>query len=144
MDLNELAKNPEQIQQLISVLQALLPKDTQTNKPTNDESIENDNSNPDEIEQFTNSAIRTKSSKKFSKREASTNKFLAMPERNMFKEDSKIDKLLNKHPPVERSREFALVKVTCRVCGKTEEINPALAGESPARYKCNNCSTSAG
>ena len=142
MDLNDLAKNPEQIQQLISALQALLPKNT---SPTPQEESEDEDSNFDEpTEQFTNKAIKTKTTKKFMKRENSSNKFLSMPERNMFKEDSKIDQLLNKHPPVERAREFSLVKATCRVCGKTEEINPALAGESTTRYKCNNCSTSAG
>jgi O-methyltransferase involved in polyketide biosynthesis len=142
MDLNDLANNPEQIKQLISALQSLLPKNNEiTEKPAAEEELDNPVEN---TEEFTNKAIKTKSSKKFIKREASSNKFLSMPERNMFKEDSKIDKLLNKHPPVERSREFSLVKVTCRVCGKTEEINPALAGEATSRYKCNNCSTSAG
>jgi hypothetical protein len=137
MDLNDLMKNPEQIQQLISVLQALLPKDS-TKSSTPDEAPAHDN------EDGFSSAIKTKSSKKFKQRSASENKFLDMPERNMFKEDSKIDQILNKHPPVSRSREFATVEVVCRVCGKKEQVSPALAGEAPKRYKCNNCSTSAG
>jgi hypothetical protein len=135
MDLNELMKNPDQIQQLISVLQALLPKDT--NRDTPDEATVHDEDG------FT-SAIKTKSSKKFKKQSSNENKFLSMPEKDMFKEDSKVDQMLNKHPPVSRNRDFDPIEVVCRICGKKEQVSPALAGESPKRYKCNNCSTSAG
>jgi hypothetical protein len=137
MDLNELMKNPDQIQQLITVLQALLPKDTNTTNNNSDETVVN------EEDGFT-SAIKTKSSKRFKKQSANENKFLSMPEKDMFKEDAKIHKMLNKHPPVSRTRDFAPIEVICRICGKKEQISPALAGESPKRYKCNNCSTSAG
>jgi hypothetical protein len=79
MDLNDLAKNPEQIQQLISVLQALLPKNS---SPIIQEEPEEDGSSFEEpTEQFTNKAIKTKTTKKFTQRETSSNKFLAMPER---------------------------------------------------------------
>jgi hypothetical protein len=73
MDLNDLMKNPEQIQQLISVLQALLPKDS-TKSSTPDEAPAHDN------EDGFSSAIKTKRSKKFKQRSASENKFLDMPE----------------------------------------------------------------
>lgn len=128
MDLNELSKNPDQIKQLISLLQQFLPE-SQT-EPSEDN------------EEFS-SVMRTKGQKAKSKN-SHKNKFLDMREKDMHKEDSKIDKLLCKSGPVSRSRDFSLVKVTCRVCGKTEEINPVLLFDAPNRYKCNNCSTSAG
>lgn len=129
MDLNELGKNPEQLKQLISLLQQMLPSDT-----TEDSS--------DTSEEFS-PVMRTKGQKSRSKTKH-TNKFLSMREKDMHKEDTKIDKVLCKNGPVARTRDFSMIKVTCRVCGKTEEINPSLLFEAPNRYKCNNCSTSAG
>jgi transposase-like protein len=67
-----------------------------------------------------------------------------MFEKNMHKEDVEIDKKLAKHPPSARSREFTPVEVTCRVCGKTEEVNPSLIYDAPNRYKCNKCSRTPG
>lgn len=83
-----------------------------------------------------------KKAKKKTKQER-TNKFLSMPERNLHKADTLIDKKLNVMPPTERSRQFSVVSVKCRVCGKTEEVNPKYL-EAKERYKCNKCSTSAG
>lgn len=129
MDLNELGKNPEQIKQLINLLQQLLPS--------------NQDEESEEAEEFS-SVMRTKGQKSRPKTKQSKNKFLSMREKDMHKDDTKIDKLLCQSGPVSRSRDFSLVKVTCRVCGKTEEINPVLLFDAPNRYKCNNCSTSAG
>lgn len=127
MDLNELTKNPEQLKQLISVLQQLLPK--------------SDNENSNSEENFQN-PIRTKGGKtNFS--QSRPNKFENMMEKGMHKDDIEIDKKLSSHPPVARARDFQTIRVKCRVCGKEEEINPSLSSET-TRYKCNNCSTSAG
>ncbi len=63
-----------------------------------------------------------------------------MPERNMHKDDTKIDKMLSQYSPTQRTREFSLIDVVCRVCGKHDSINPALAYDSGNRYKCNKCS----
>jgi hypothetical protein len=125
MDLSELSKNPDQLKQLISLLQNMLPSDD------SDESSED------------SSPIKTKSSRKPKRQNQNSNKFLDMPEMNMHKEDSEIDKRLSKHPPVARSREFEPITVKCRVCGKEEALNPSLV-ESVSRYKCNKCSSSAG
>jgi hypothetical protein len=130
MDLNDITKNPEQLKQFIALLQGLLPKDDKYDPPEKNE------------EEFV-SPVRTKNPKRDPKKQR-PNKFLDMPEKDMHKDDSVIDKLLTKHPPVARSREFEPISVKCRICGKTEEINPALISDSPTRYKCNNCSTSAG
>lgn len=86
---------------------------------------------------------RTKKQKTNNKKNEMVNKFLTMPERNMHKEDTLIDKKLNVLPPTERTRQFKPVSVRCRVCGKEEQINPNYL-ESKERYKCNKCSTSAG
>jgi hypothetical protein len=130
MDLNELMKNPEQIKSLIQVLQTLLPQATGAN-----EAEEN------EEEEFS-SPIKTRGSKKRPKQ--AKNKFTDMPELNMHKEDVAIDKKLAKFPPVSRARQFEMVDVKCRVCGRTETVSPSLVFEGLERYKCNNCSTSAG
>ncbi len=71
------------------------------------------------------------------------NKFASMPEASMHKEDSILDKKLNKLPPTKRSREYKPVSAKCRVCGKSEEVNPSFL-DSSDRYKCNRCSTSPG
>lgn len=122
MDLN----NPEQIKQIITMLQNLLPK----NEPEEEEEL--------------NPKIKTKTRSVKSKTKKSKNKFLDMPEKDMHKSDSAIDKLLNKQPPTPRTREFVPVDVRCRICGKTESVNPAIIPESVDRYKCNKCSGSAG
>jgi hypothetical protein len=72
-----------------------------------------------------------------------TNKFDSMPERNMFKDDVEIDRKLRVMEPCPRTRSFHTIEVTCRVCGKKDNINPVLANET-TRYKCNTCARSGG
>ena len=72
------------------------------------------------------------------------NQFLSMGIHNLHKEDTFIDKLLAKGPPTPRTRNFKPITVTCRSCGKKENINPVLLYETPDRYKCNSCASSAG
>lgn len=140
MDLKDLLNNPEQIKNLITVLQSLLPNEQQEQTKENIvEKTENEPSSTDDSE--FNTRIKTKgkrSSKSF------INKFEKMSEFNMHKDDIAIDEKLSKHPPVARSREYDPISVTCRVCGKKENVNPSLVHDSPARYKCNSCSTNAG
>jgi hypothetical protein len=126
MDLNDLAKNPEQVQALITLLSSLLP---QNDKVETDEEAPTNN-------------IRTKKVKRDKKK--NNNKFLSMPEFKMHKEDVEIDKLLQVHPPTARQRDTPLVDVVCRVCGKKETVSTTLASENRGRYKCNTCSTNAG
>jgi hypothetical protein len=133
MDLKDLLNNPEQIKNLITVLQSLLPDEKAETK-------EEISSVESEDTQLTNS-IRTKNKRLPAQ---SGNKFEKMSEFHMHKDDNLIDEKLAKHPPVARTREYEPVSVKCRVCGKTENINPALVHDSPSRYKCNNCSTNAG
>lgn len=138
MDLNDLTKNPEQIKSLISLLEGLLAVQQKTNQ---NESLQ---SNDDEPTQTLNKKIRTRGSAKKDNKEKYVNKFDKMSESGMHKDDISIDKALSKHPPVARMREFEMVDVTCRICGKTESVNPSLIFDSKNRYKCNNCSTQAG
>lgn len=136
MDLNDLAKNPDQIKSLIGVLQGLLDIAQQNNQS-------NEIQEETKEEPVLNSKIKTKGSRKISK-EKTLNKFEKMSEYRMHKDDVQIDKTLAKHPPVSRMREFEMVDVVCRICGKKETINPSILYDSKSRYKCNNCSTQAG
>lgn len=114
MDIEKLKKNPEQVKELISLLSSLL----------------------DVTEDGSNNSSNTKPSR--------TNKFLQMSEFKMHKEDADIDKKLHENvSPIERSREFEPVQVTCRICGKKEKVSPSLVS-SYDRYKCNRCSGSSG
>jgi hypothetical protein len=133
MDLKDLLNNPEQIKNLITVLQSLLPDEKAETKEETP-SVDSENTS------LTNS-IRTKNKRLPAQ---SGNKFEKMSEFHMHKDDKLIDEKLAKHPPVARTREYEPISVKCRVCGKTEHINPALVHDSPSRYKCNNCSTNAG
>ncbi len=123
MDINELSKDPDKIKQLISLLSSFLP-DTNDDEETND------------------SPIKSKTTKLNSGKKRK-NKFTDMPEKNMHKEDVEIDKKLQKGPPTPRSRESSLVEASCRICGRKEKISSGLV-DSLDRYKCNQCSTSAG
>ena len=86
---------------------------------------------------------RRKSSTTKTDNKESTNKFLSMPEMHMFKDDTLIDKKLQVSDPCPRTRSFNTISVTCRMCGKREEVNPVLVSEK-TRYKCNVCASSGG
>lgn len=122
MDLN--ISDPEQIKQLITLLQGLLPKDDKTDSDEDDLSP----------------AIKTKTSK--SSKKTSKNKFLAMPEMKMHKEDCVIDQKLSKAPPTPRTRKFEPIEVSCRSCGKKEKVSPDVIPDSVDRYRCNKCASS--
>lgn len=151
MDPKELLSNPEQIKNLISLLQTFLPTEDNNikNKKTN---IKSKKPKKSEISQDTdentdfvlNDKIKTRNKKSVKANQKYVNKFESMSEFRMHKDDSEIDKKLSKHPPVARTREFEPISVVCRICGKREEVSPSLVYEGPSRYKCNNCSTQAG
>lgn len=122
MDLN----NPKELKKLISVLQDLL---NQSSEESSDEEPV--------------SKIKTKTARSGNKKKTK-NKFLDMPEKDMHKNDSEIDKKLCKNPPTPRTRKFKPVQVNCRVCGKTESVSPDVIPESTERYKCNKCAATAG
>lgn len=135
MDLNDLVKNPEQIKGLITILQTLL--DSQG--PQADDT--------DGDEQPKAAKKRSKNTTKSIKKQQTNqreNKFLSMPEKNLHKEDTEIDKKLQKLPPTPRSRKFRPMKATCRVCGRTENVSPGYMTTEMDRYKCNKCSGAAG
>lgn len=119
--------SPNQIKQMIALLQTMLPQD-------GDNAVE---------EEERESPIKTKKTTVSKSKNKYKNKFLSMDEKNMHKEDSEIDKKLCVSPPVARNREASLVKVKCRVCGKSEQVSIGMVGDGD-RYKCNKCSISAG
>lgn len=119
--------NPEQIQQMIQLLQSMLT----------------DNSDrPQNIEKKTKKKNSTGPQKSKKSKPSRENKFDEMAEKYMHKEDIAIDKKLIVQPPVPRSRKFKYVETMCRICGKKEKVNPVLITESG--YKCNKCSASPG
>lgn len=121
---------PEQIHQMISMLKNMLP----------DQEEKNNNSHQENTE--TNTPIKNRPSKKISGTVA--NKFDQMMEAKLHKEDTEIDKALAVYGPTPRQRKFEPVKVLCRLCGKSEMVNPSVLSESKDRYKCNACSRSPG
>lgn len=131
MDLSKLQEDPEKLKQLISLLSSLLPDDESEEEAVNTKSKKK---KPDPIKN---------NSRKLNTKSTRENRFLDMPEANMHKEDCLIDKKLQKYPPSLRNRPVNFVKVKCRVCGKTEKVSENVV-DSTDRYKCNNCSTSAG
>lgn len=121
---------PEQITQMISLLQSMLPKQ---NEETNEA--------PPQESRSHISSIKTVNRKPVISGE---NKFDQMMESKMHKEDVEIDKKLSKYEPTPRVRKFQPVLAKCRVCGKTEEVSPSLLFEGAERYKCNKCAGSSG
>ena len=96
--------------------------------------------------QYERTPTKTKTQKKRSapKTQTKINKFDGMSERDMHKSDSKVDKLLwGDNKPSARRQDSGLVDARCRICGKTEQVNGALA-EIGERYKCNKCATTSG
>lgn len=142
MDLNDLIKNPDQIKNLIEVLQALLPKEQEDTG-----SIVAESKTKSKNSTRSTSTIKTRGGQKRRKSNGSEglNKFESMSEFAMHKEDSAIDKVLSKIPPVARTRDEAEpVDVVCRICGKKERVSPSLIFDSISRYKCNTCATQSG
>jgi len=145
MDPKELLNDPNQIKNLILLLQSMLPeeqnKTTKSKKNTKKNTTQKKHLIEDDQSNF-NSKIKTKNKRSF--QASNTNQFEKMSEFRMHKDDREIDKKLAKHPPVARTRDFEPVSVICRICGKKEIVSPSLVYEGPSRYKCNNCSTQAG
>lgn len=117
-----------QIKQMIDMLKNMLPEESDS-VPEPKENTESE------------SPIRTRGSRR---PQFIENKFDSMAEKNLHKADIAIDKKLSKYGPTPRTRKFKTLKVKCRVCGKTEEVNPAVLTDTPERYKCNACARSAG
>lgn len=141
MEINDLlnSANKKDIKKLIALLQVIADLgDDSEDTVENKEEIRT--SEP--TKNYKNTKSESKGKNKKSQNDFN-NKFLLMPEKDMHKEDSAIDKKLNVHPPVLRAREFEPVEVTCRVCHRTESVHPSLV-DSLSRYKCNNCSKNPG
>lgn len=145
MDPKDLLQDPEQIKNLISALQSLLPKEEESIKkssPKRKTKKEQETNSHNDNDFVLNDKIKTKGRRSI--QSSYINKFEKMSEFRMHKDDSEVDAKLAKHPPVARTREFEPISVVCRICGKKETVSPSLVHEGPSRYKCNNCSTQAG
>ena len=133
--------------QLIGLLKQLVEKTSENSTPQQKvpikEDIDEDHSNkktqaPKKTPKKQRGSVSRKNEKS-----GFENKFLNMKEASMHKDDTEIDRKLNRLPPTQRSRRFEYIDARCRVCGKTEKVTPALA-EARDRYKCNRCSASPG
>ena len=142
MDNKEL--NPDQIQQMIRLLQSMLPSDDSATIPSQEPEAKATTHDIKPKKQTRSKGSMSNNKSSSSKSTTHYNKFIDMPERNMHKEDVAIDQKLITHPPVPRARTFKFVSAVCRVCGKKENVNPMLITDSLDRYKCNKCSGAAG
>jgi|688.fasta_scaffold207819_2 hypothetical protein len=137
--MDNISLDPQQIQQMIQLLQAMLPPAGQPSTTT--DGTDNSTTPPKRKPRKKTANSATHDIKAKPLRE---NKFDQMAELNMHREDIAVDKKLAIQPPVPRARKFRMLKATCRVCGRTEDINPVLITDSLDRYKCNKCSAGAG
>lgn len=121
-----------QIKQMIGMLKAMLPEDeakaetTVQTAPKATKAVPIKNAGPD----YRNNQHY--------------NKFEDMAEKNMYKQDTEIQKKLSQYDPVPRTRQAQMVDAKCRMCGKTETVSAQLLHEGAARYKCNDCSRGSG
>ena len=129
-----MSNKKETIEQIVDLLRSLVD-----DEPEKEEEVE---TKPKR--RTTKKKSTTARTKKTTQSKAiSTNKFDSMPERNMFRDDVAIDRKLSVQPPSPRTRTYSTIAVTCRSCGKREEVNPGLVHDA-TRYKCNTCSQSGG
>ena len=129
----DILQNPEQLKKFIAALSSLLPPE-ENNVPEK----------PKAKKTRTTKKTTRKTTNKTRTSEERHNKFLDMAENNMFKEDPKVAKKLYNQPPMKRRSKKAKLSVTCRICGKREEISSSLLYGDKDRYKCNKCCSSAG
>lgn len=141
MDPKELLQNPEQIKNLINLLQALLPESTKSEKiKEKRKPVRKSTKKQEDNIEIGNSKIKNRLGRKII---STNNKFETMSEFSLHKEDSKIDRKLCKNPPVARSREFEPVVVVCRACGEKDSVSPSLI-YNESTYKCNSCCSGKG
>lgn len=133
--MDNISLDPQQIQQMILMLQAMLPKQEQPVLEDTQPKSKKPRAKKKNASQTPNT-VKGKPER--------VNKFDTMMEARMHKEDIEIDKKLSVLPPVPRARPFEWVNATCRVCGKREKVNPVLITEGVDRYKCNKCAAGAG
>ena len=129
----DILQNPEQLKKFIAALSSLLPPE-ENNVPEK----------PKAKKTRTTKKTTRKTTNKTRTSEERHNKFLDMAENNMFKEDPKVAKKLYNQPPMRRRSKKPKLSVTCRICGKREEISSSLLYGDKDRYKCNKCCSSAG
>ena len=135
----DILKDPDQIKQLIGILSSLLPKEEEEPKTKTRKKRVAKKKTTKKTTSRKNAASITKKNAN-----AKVNKFVDMPESQMFKEDPKVAKKLYQQPPMKRRSLKRKISVTCRICGKREEISSGLLHGDVDRYKCNKCCSNAG
>ena len=136
----DILKNPEQIKQLIGILSSLLPTDDLDKETEAEPKKPKTRRKPAQTKKTT-----TNKSTRFKKDTTQhTNKFVDMPESQMFRENPDVSQKLYQQPPMKRRPRKNKINVTCRICGKREEISSGLLYGDVDRYKCNKCCSNAG
>jgi len=135
-NIENILQNPEQIKQMITLLSSLLETINQNT------TVENTTEKVVSTNAIKNSKKQTKVRK--NKKAPEDNKFLSMPEANMFKEDPNVAEKLYRQSPIARTRKNQTIKAKCRICGKEEEVRASLLYGGLERFKCNKCSTTPG
>jgi hypothetical protein len=131
--------SPNQITQMIEMLQSMLEQTSSTDEVKTKEVVDTEE---EFVVKKKRGAAKQNPFGSKKKKKKFVNSFNDMDEFKMHKEDVEIDKKLQKFPVTSRSRKYVPVTAQCRICGKQEKINPAFMHEG--RYKCNNCSQGAG
>lgn len=139
---NKLPQDPEQIQQMIDLLQTML--DAQETGDDPEPEVQPKTRRKKVAKKTTKKKTTTRKRTSKIKEEDSSNKFLSMNEFNMYKENPEVAKKLYNQPPMRRRPTKNLVDVTCRVCGKREKVSSSLLYNGTERYKCNKCASSPG
>lgn len=141
---NKLPQDPEQLQQMIDLLQTML--DAQEIGDDSEPGVETKGSRRKTANKKSTIKKKTTTRKRTSvaQKEKDNNRFLSMNEFNMYKENPNTAKKLYNQPPMQRRSGKNLVDVVCRTCGKREKVSSALLYNGVERYKCNKCSTSPG
>lgn len=140
-NLQELLKNPEQIKQMINVLSTLLETVSKDNPSADTDAAADTTDNKPKKTKRNRITKKQFGTKEVTQKE---NKFLSMPEANMYKEDPEVAQKLYKLPPVSRGRKSQIVNARCRICGKEEKIQASLIYGGIDRFKCNKCSSTPG
>lgn len=123
----------DDIKQLIAILQRGLTQ--------NDSDTEEEEDRP--VKKTRAKKTPSRGAKKKAAKPKRVNMFDQMAESRMHKEDVVIDKKIRRGTPTLRRDTFKPLRVSCRVCGRTEEIDPSII-EGIDRYKCNKCAISPG
>ena len=72
------------------------------------------------------------------------NLFDEMPQKNMHKDDTEIDRALAVEDITPRNRQSSIVSVVCMRCDEEKQMSASMVPQEKERFICNNCQTRGG